>query len=235
LIIMLQYLGTIIAAIADILSGWLALHSRMKDLAPRYLIAFAAGMLVSVAFFSIIPEADIGSNSIYLGLGFLVFYVLERVMMIHACGERECETHTMGTVTVFGMALDNVVDGIGIVIGFAINPILGAVITAAVVIHEIPQGMTSALIMQNAGYARRKIFSILGLAGALYPIGAAVSSFIPAETHPAILAFIAGDFIYIGASDLLPEAHKKFNFRVIFSVILGAVFVLALRAFFPIA
>jgi len=131
------------------------------------------------------------------------------------------------------MALDNVVDGIGIAVGYAVNPMLGLFITIGVVIHEIPQGIASVAIMKGAGYSKTRTYSILGLAGILYPIGAAVSSFIPAELNITILAFVAGDFVYIGASDLLPEAHKKFNIKVILSVLAGVAFILLLKSVFP--
>jgi zinc and cadmium transporter len=131
------------------------------------------------------------------------------------------------------MALDNVVDGIGIAVGYAVNPVLGLLITIGVVIHEIPQGMASVAIMRNAKYSVKKTYGVLILAGILYPIGAALSSFIPQGLYLVILAFVAGDFLYIGASDLLPEAHKKFNIKVIGTVLLGVAFVLLLKSVFP--
>ena len=65
------------------------------------------------------------------------------------------------------------------------------------------------------------MLATLGLAGLLYPLGALLAGLIPAEFQQKTLAFIAGDFIYIGAGDLLPEAHRKFNWQVIVLVLLG--------------
>ncbi|MFQ5656878.1 MAG: ZIP family metal transporter, partial [Candidatus Methylomirabilales bacterium] len=164
---------------------------------------------------------------------FLTFYVLEKVMMIHACGESECETHQMGPVAVVGMALDNFVDGAGIAVGYLINPALGFSITAAVVLHEIPQGITSALIMRGAQWSRSSITLALAVAGLLYPLGALLAAFIPGSFLQKALAFIAGDFIYIGASDLLPEAHRKFNWKVILCVVGGMAFTGGLKLLVP--
>jgi zinc and cadmium transporter len=74
----------------------------------------------------------------------------------------------------------------------------------------------------------------LGLAGLLYPVGALLAGFIPPEFQQKMLAFIAGDFIYIGAGDLLPEAHRRFNWKVILSVIVGMAFMFTLKLLVPI-
>ncbi len=222
-----------IAGASDLLSGWFALGVRADKIQPRYVIAFASGVLLAVTFFEILPQANLKSDALFLGLGFITFYVLEKLVMIHACGESECETHEIGPVAVLGMALDNVVDGAGITVGYIIDPLLGLAITIAVVFHEIPQGMASALIMREAKWSRVRTLVVLGLAGLLYPVGALLAGFVPPQFQEKMLAFIAGDFIYIGAGDLLPEAHRRFNLKVILSVIAGMAFVLTLRLLVP--
>ena len=154
-------------------------------------------------------------------------------MMIHACGESECDTHQVGPVAVVGMALDNVMDGAGIAIGAGIHPALGLAITLAVVFHEIPQGMASALIMQKAQWRRRKMLLMLALAGFLYPLGVPLAGLIPAEFQRKMLAFIAGDFIYIAAGDLLPEAHRRFNWKVILCFLTGMTFMHLFKSLLP--
>lgn len=230
----MQFLYALIAGLSDLVSGWLALHWKSERLEPRYVIAFAAGVLLAVTFFDVLPEVRMETDYMYVAIGFLTFYLLEKVMMIHACGESECEAHQVGPVAVFGMALDNVIDGIGIAAGYLIEPFLGLAITLAVVLHEIPQGITSTFIMREALWSRSKILFTLGLAGALYPIGALLAGLIPEDLLHIALAFIAGDFLYIGASDLLPDAHRRFNFKVIFSLLLGLGFMLLLKLLVPI-
>jgi zinc transporter ZupT len=227
------YVYAVIAGASDLLSGWFVLGARADKIQPRYVIAFASGVLLAVTFFEILPEANLETDALFLGLGFITFYVLEKLVMIHACGESECDTHHIGPVAVLGMALDNVVDGAGIAVGYLIDPLLGLAITIAVVFHEIPQGMTSALIMREAKWSRGRILVALGLAGLLYPVGALLAGLIPPQFQEKMLAFIAGDFIYIGAGDLLPEAHRIFNWKVIVSVISGMAFVLTLKLMVP--
>src|SRR3989338_9151647 len=216
----------IIAGLSDLFGGFLAYKTRISRISPRYIIGFAAGILITVAFIDVLPEINMATQGYYVLLGFLAFYLIEKLVMIHTCGEHECKVHRIGAITVFGMALDNVVDGIGIAVGYVVNPALGLMITIGVVIHEIPQGIASLVIMKNAKYSPAKPFGVIALAAALYPIGALLSGFIPEGLHLIVLAFIAGDFLYIGASDLLPEAHKKFNIKVVLTVLAGVFFII---------
>lgn len=221
---------SLLAALSDILGGVLFLHSRFSKLSPRYGIGFASGILVSAAFLELIPSSDIASNSIFVLLGFLVFYVVEKVIMLHSCGEEECDSHSLGWISVVGMASDNIVDGIGIAVGFMTDPALGLVITLGVVAHELPQGFTTAHLVRRAGLSLRRTLAVLVLAGVMYPIGTLLSTVLPGWAYPIAIAFVAGDFIYIGAGDLLMEAHKRFNIKVVASVISGAFIVLLLEA-----
>ena len=225
-----------LAGLSDLLAGWLVFRaaSGRFRLETRYFIAFASGVLLAVVFFDVLPEIDLAAHYGFLALGFFTFYVLEKLMMLHACGEAECEVHTIGPVAVVGMALDNVIDGVGIATGFLIDPLLGGMITLAVISHELPQGMASALIMREARWPRGRIYATLGLAGALYPLGAALAGLLPEGVLPAALAFIAGDFLYIGAGDLLPEAHRRFNIKVILAVFAGVGLTLFLKLLLPV-
>lgn len=217
----MPYLYAFVAGSFDLLAGWFTLRGWAGKVQPRYIIAFASGILLSATFFHILPEVNLKLDAPFLALGFVTFYLLEKLMMIHACGEWECHTHQIGPIAVLGMALDNITDGAGITVGYLIDPSIGLAITLAVVFHEIPQGMASALIMQEAKWARSKMLLVLALAGLLYPLGALLAGLIPVGFQQKMLAFIAGDFIYIAAGDLLPEAHRRFNWAVVLCVLAG--------------
>ena len=221
---MFYLLFALLAAVASILSGALALHPRFREISKRYAVALASGIVVSAAFLELLPASDVENNAIFVVLGFFTFYFVEKIIMLHTCGEEECESHTMGWTAVAGMASDNLIDGVGIAIAYLTDPSFGLIVTVAVVVHEIPQGMASTVLMQKEGYNTRKILTILGFAGLTYPIGALLSTFIPSDMCVAIIAFVAGDFIYIGAADLLGEAHRRFSYKVVIATILGAVF-----------
>ena len=218
-----------IAAISDLAGAMLFLKSKFRSIETRYAVGFASGILVSAAFLELIPEANVSANAIIILLGFFVFYLVEKVIMLHSCGEAECEAHTVDWIAIVGMASDNIVDGIGIAIGYATNPSLGFLITLAVIAHEIPQGFTTAALATRGGFRFWRIMLFLLIAGAMYPIGAALASFIPSSLYAMAIAFVAGDFIYIGAGDLLGEAHKKFNAKVVLSVVLGGLIAVGLN------
>lgn len=221
-----------VAGTADVAGGYVASVRGIAN--PRYIIALASGIVIAAAFLELIPAAfsngqDPGLVSLVMATGFFLFYVIEKLVTLHAHGEEECEAHAAGGIVVAGMAADNVVDGIGIAVAYAVDPALALVLTLAIVAHEIPQGAASAAILAGSGRPRRQIYAVLGLAGIAYVAGAGASSFVPAEWAPAAIAFVAGAFLYIGAGDLLAEAHKRFNVRVVALVVLGAVLMYGLR------
>jgi zinc transporter ZupT len=221
--------SSLLAASSDIVGGLLFLRSRFRLIQTRYAVGFASGILVSAAFMELIPAADVSQNAVVVLLGFFTFYLVEKAIMLHSCGEEECEAHTVDWIAVVGMASDNIVDGIGIAIGYMTSPSLGFLITLAVVAHEIPQGFTTAALATRGGFRFWRIILFLVIAGAIYPVGAVLSTFIPSTLYTIAIAFVAGDFIYIGAGDLLAEAHKKFNARVVTSVVLGGLIAVALN------
>jgi zinc transporter ZupT len=119
---LLYLLYALIAAAADIGSGAIALHPRVLKMNQRYIIALASGIVVSAAFLELLPESNIEANAIYVVIGFFTFYLVEKSILLHACGEKECESHAMGWTAVAGMASDNVVDGVGIAVAFLTDP-----------------------------------------------------------------------------------------------------------------
>jgi len=217
-----------IAGLGDILGGLLPLHPRFRNISTRYILAFASGVVVSAAFFELLPEANVESNWALVGLGFFIMYLIDKGLALHQCGESECELTGVSWVTIVGMASDNVIDGIGIAVAYITQPVLGLLVTVAVIAHEIPQGITTTLIMKKK-YSLARIIAVLLFAGAMYPIGASISLFIPVAAHQQAIAFVAGVFIYIGAAALMTEAHRRFNQWVILALLLGAATALGLK------
>ncbi len=210
-----------IAGLSTIIGGLLLFYTKIKKIDMRYLVAFSAGVIISTALFEMIPEVK---NFFAVGIGFFFLYFVEKIMMIHACQERECEYtyHEVGWLSALGLSVDNFVDGVAIAAGYLINPVLGLTIAFAVVVHELPQGISTAVIMREK-YKKLSVLLVLIVAAVLTPLGAIFSSTLSQQTLDFVLGFAAGTFIFIGASDLLPEAHQKFNFKVILSVMVGAI------------
>src|SRR5690606_30267682 len=124
----------------------------------------ASGIVISAAFFELLPEADVDANWGLLGLGFFVMYLVDKGLALHQCGETECEITGVSWVTILGMASDNVIDGVGIAVAYLTRPALGFLVTLAVIAHEIPQGMTTALVMRTQAYRLSRIIGVLILA-----------------------------------------------------------------------
>lgn len=223
---MIYLLLALAAGLATLAGGLLHSFTRMKNIGIRYSIGFAAGILISTAIFEMIPEMRYASfDTLALALGFFLFYLVEKVMMIHACKEHECKSHEVTQLGIAALSMDNIVDGAAIAAGFFINPMLGITIALAVTLHEIPQGFSTSVIMQKAKYKKKWIIIMLFIAAIITPIGAYLSLHMTEQFFGHILAFSAGTFLYVGASDMLPEAHKKFNIKVVLAVILGALFI----------
>jgi len=229
-LIVISILLALFAGLSDLISGLIPFYYKIKEHKTRYIVGFAAGTLLGAVFFEMLPE--IGSeNTIFMALGFFSFYLLERLTMIHSCEDHECitEGHRFGWLPVIGMASDNLIDGVGIAIAYLINPLTGLVVALSVIVHEIPQGLTTTILLKRSGKGTKAILFALAMESILYPVGASLAFLIPSSMNAPILAFVTGDFLYIATSDLLPDAHKKFNMKVIFAVMLGAVSILGLE------
>lgn len=227
---MIPFLYALVTSAGTIVGGVFALHTRIRLIEQRYMVGFAGGTTVAIALFNFIPEMK-AHNAFALLLGFFVIYLLEKVILIHSCVEEDCETHTIGSTALIGIAAESLLDGLAIATGFRVDPTLGFMIALAVFIHEIPRGITTAIIMKQSGYSQVKIWGALAIDAGFTPLGVLLSGVVPASWFDPLIGFTAGVFLYIGASDLLPEAHRRFNLRVVFSTLLGAVAVPAFTLF----
>ena len=202
-----------------------------------FLISFAIGVLLASAFFHLLPEAiEINPSWFYWTLGtiFLLFFI-EHFVIIHSCHEGECDNHALGTVSFLGIVFHSLIDGIIIGIGFEVSFAIGFLTSLAVIFHETAEGVfIYALLIQDKAFQAKALFLSWVVALAT-PFGAVATFFFAGSISPIVLSWLiagaAGSFIYIGASDLVPEAHKKHNFLNIFLVLAGIIFVLVLGRF----
>lgn len=210
-----------VTSTATIAGGLLLLATRLKSIEQRYQIAFAGGAMVAIALFELIPQME--AHNAYAPLvGFFSIYLVEKLVLFHACHEAECETHALGWSALVGIALESLIDGIAIAIGYRTAPALGLFIALAVFVHEVPRGFATAAIMRQAGYGRVRIWLALLVDAGFAPLGVLLSTLIPTSAVEPLIGFTAGVFLYVGASDLLPEAHKRFNLRVVLATLAGA-------------
>ncbi|MBI4302185.1 MAG: ZIP family metal transporter [Chloroflexi bacterium] len=217
-------------SLATVAGGLLPLYTWVKRFETRYLEAFAAGAMVAIAFFEMIPEMGEG-NAWVLASGFFTVYIISMLVTFHACGYEECDIRSVGWTAVIGIAIESLVDGVAIGVGYAVEPSLGLIIAGAVFIHEAPRGFTTAVVMKGSQYRQRWVLGALAIDAGFTPLGAIFANVFPQSLLPALIAFAAGTFIYVGASDLLPDAHRRLNFRVIGSLLGGAAIIPILGTF----
>ena len=183
-----------------------------------YIVSFSAGTLLGAAFFHLIPElgesVDPQQVSIFILAGVLVFFVLEKFIHWHHCHDPKHvgHTHPVGALILMGDALHNFVDGLAIGAAYIVSTQLGITTTIAIIVHEIPQEVSDFAILLHAGYSRSKAL-FLNFLSALTAVLGAIAAFVLTgigdHVEMIILPIMAGGFIYIAASDLLPRLQKE--------------------------
>ena len=217
----MELLGWILAACLVnglvALAGAFALGLRKKAFESLIgvLVAFSAGTLLSGALFHLISESaeelTLEVALIYVVLGFSLFFILERVLQWHHCHEGKCEVHPMTYLILVGDGIHNFIDGVVIAASFLVNIPLGILTTFMIISHEIPQELGDFAVLVHGGFSRKKALAY-NFASQLTCILGGLAGFFAAgmiDSLSPVLAFAAGGFIYISASDLVPELHKE--------------------------
>jgi ZIP family zinc transporter len=208
---------TIIAAAAfagTLGGGLLALRLRDK---LHLILGFSAGAVIGVAFFDLLPEAltvgvDQRTPAVILAwsaLGFLFYLALDRLLSFHGSA-----THRGGFIASV-LCVHSILDGVAIGLAFQASRSVGVVIAIAVLTHDFSDGINTMNIVLKNGGTRAAAMRWL-LLDALAPAAGIASTLrfrLPADDFGVVLALFGGFFLYIGASDLIPEsyhAHPKF-------------------------
>jgi len=193
----------------------LGLKEKTLDKILHALVGFSAGALLAGAFFHLLAEAIEQipvMDSFYLVFaGFVLFFVIERCLHWHHCHKGKCDVHAVSYLILFGDGVHNFIDGIVIAASFMIGIPFGILTTLLIMSHELPQELGDFGVLVYSGFGRRKALVYNLLAQMTSIIGGIVGFFFVGASGLAVymLPFAAGGFIYIGASDLIPELHKQ--------------------------
>lgn len=201
--------------------GLLTLIFQKKNLKNFLLlmVSFAAGALLGDVFLHLLPELieEHGfalSTSLYILLGILAFFVLEKILHWRHCHltATHGHSHPLGAINLVGGALHNLIDGILIGASYALSVPVGIATTVAVILHEIPQEMGDFGVLLHSGMKAKKaltlnfISELIAIVGVILVFGVGLKE----EITTGILIPIAiGGFLYIANSDLIPELHKE--------------------------
>lgn len=196
------------------------------------LVSFAVGVLMTNAFFHLLPEAELNTTLWpYGALGAIIFfYLIEQVIIIHACYEEDCEAHSFGHTGLFGIGFHSLIDGLTIGIAFQAGFGVGLLASLAIVFHKISEGGCLYALLLGGNFSQSRALLFSWLVALATPLGAMLAYFFTAQlagqTLGLLLAAAAGAFIYISASDLVPLTHKEHNWKNGFMMLLGVGFVL---------
>lgn len=208
----------IIAIISIIGVITLALSDKLVQKLLLLLVSLSAGTLMGGAMLHLIPEAfeksgDFVLSGIYILTGFGLFFLLERVLRWHHCHKFDCDVNQhLGHINLIGDGVHNVIDGLVIFSAFSVSPMVGVPVAVAIAMHEIPQEIGDFGVLLYSGWKKSKALIYNFFAALAVIVGVIIGYFLIDQIQGLIqflLPFAAGGFIYIAASDLVPELHKE--------------------------
>jgi zinc transporter, ZIP family len=199
-------------------------------------IALGAGVRIGAAFFDLAPESarELGSLDaamLWAGVGFLAFYILERLTLLHVGHEhgQVLDRHEhVGILGAGGMSVHSFLDGVAIGAAFHAGTELGLIVALVVVLHVFSDGIGTVSVLVANDSSRRTAFRWLVVDAVAPMIGALVTFGITFEgpVLGALLGVFVGFFLYVGGAELLPEAHRKERSSwVMLATVAGAVFI----------
>jgi len=203
-------------------------HDRWGSEHAAYFMAFAAGVLISVSFMHIIPKSfDMNETApIYFLVGFMGLYLFNRFLNVYVCDEYDCTNYAMGIIPMLGIGLHSFLDGIIYSVTFNVSIFTGVLAAIGMVLHEFPEGIVTFVLLERAGFDKKKATLYAFLAAALStPLGTLVSypliSKIDQSVLGILLAISAGALVYVGASHLLPAVERENKRYTLVSLAIG--------------
>ena len=204
------------------------LHKKLSDKQLSLLVAFSAGVLLSTGLNHMVAQSFAESGRwamLSVSLGFVVLYGYEKMAMVHACREQNCQVHHFGGSALVGMGFHSFLDGFAIAVSFEFEKTLGVLVIVAVMLHRLPTGISMVVIMLSNKYNETKAWITLTTIAALAIVGALTGTLIPVQENLILslaVGLSGGTFLYISTSDLLPMAHENSqDYRVPIAFLVG--------------
>ncbi len=213
---MLLALIAVATATSTMLGGAFALRYSDK---LHLILGFSAGAVIGVAFFDLLPEAVELSNGTFstsyvtsiVAFAFLFYLFLDRFVVLHSHAVDSTEHAQRGILGAGSLSIHSFLDGIGIGFAFQVSPAVGAIVAIAVLTHDFSDGLNTVNMILKNGGTKANAFRWL-IVDAIAPIVGIIATLfftVSQSTLSIILAAFCGFFLYIGASDLLPESHHQ--------------------------
>ena len=223
------------AFLSALVGGMLALRAVRS---VGLIIAVGAGIRIGAAYFDLIPESvehlggSLDRAMIFTAVGFLAFYSIEKLTSLHVGHETASELdhgdaahRHVGLIGASGMSLHSFLDGVAVAAGLAVGGSLGLIIAVVVVVHRFSDGIgiVSLLLASRTPMSEAYRWVLVVAVAPVAGVALGLLLPIPDEVLGGMLAVFAGFFLYIGAAELLPEAHRANRSRWIVLGTLGGV------------
>ncbi|HLE59677.1 MAG TPA: ZIP family metal transporter [Candidatus Limnocylindria bacterium] len=207
------------------------------------IIALGAGIRIGAAYFELIPESvdhmggSLDAVMVFTAVGFLAFYAVEKLTSVHVGHEAAAEldhdlaSHRhLGIVGASGMSVHSLLDGVALAAGLEVGGSLGIVIAVVVIVHRFSDGIGIVSLLLASKTPAREAYRWVSVVAIAPVLGVILGLLIPIP-DPALgglLSVFAGFFLYIGAAELLPEAHRAGRSRwIVAATIVGVVVIWA--------
>jgi len=206
---------TVVSLVAFIGILFVSLKGALLERVLMTSVGFASGSLIGAAFLHLLPEAlEEASHSVLqlVVMGIVFFFIMEKFLYWRHCHDGKCPVHIFAYLNLIGDGIHNFVDGITIAASFLISYSLGFTTTLAVVFHEIPQELGDFGVLLYGGFGKKKALTYNFISALTAVVGALVTYFLASYIQGLaqfLVPFAAGGFIYIAATDLMPELHKR--------------------------
>jgi len=233
------FLFALATSLAAIVGGMVALKNQKQI---HKILGFTAGVLIGVVAFDLLPEifellgsinAEPTGAMIALVCGFLGLHVIERSILLHHTKDEHYPVHHhphVGMASAGALVGHSFIDGAAIGLAFQSSTAIGVAVAIAVIAHRFTDGLVTVnlmLINKNKSKNTIRFLMIVALAPVLGALSASIIS-IPDSALAIYFGFFAGFLLYIGASEILPEAHaKKSSYKTVWLTIIGALFMFA--------
>ncbi len=218
----LMILAIIVGSAISLIAGAaLFLTKKRRDKAILLALPFGAGALLAAAFFDLLPESfELGEPRtllLWALVGFITFFILERTAgWFHHHHEHDghdkVRKESQNNMLLVGDLFHNAIDGIAIGAAFLVNPITGLITAIAVSTHEIPKELGTFGMLLSRGWGDKKVL-IMNLLTAVGTLVAASFVYLLGNQvqlpEAELLALTSGMFIYIAASDIIPDIHEQ--------------------------
>jgi ZIP family zinc transporter len=230
-------IGLGIATFVSVFLGGLLAIQLQKHL--HLILGFGAGAILGVAFFDLIPESieiagashDMYTITGVMALGFIAYMILDRTFLVHGHHhEAGAGSVHRGSIGAGSLAAHTFLDGIAVGLAFQASTTLGLIVTAAILTHTFADGINTVNMIFKNGGSRVLAYRWLFVDAIAPGVGMLVAYFfvLPEASVGLLLALFSGFFLYVGASDLLPEsyhAHPKMLTTVMTILGIGVLFV----------